>query len=71
MTLQELAARVTALEAEVARLKEKVGEVDQRPWWEKIVGTFEGDPLYEDAMRLGRKYRESLRPKPKKKPKGK
>jgi hypothetical protein len=67
MTLQQLAARLSALEAEVAQLKAKVGAADQRPWWEKIVGTFEGDPYYEEAMRLGRKYRESLRPKSKKK----
>lgn len=27
--------------------------------WEAIVGTFADDPLYEEAMRLGRKWRES------------
>jgi hypothetical protein len=67
MTLQELAARLTALEAEVARLKAKVGEGDQQPWWEKWVGAFRGDPHYEEAMKLGRKWRESQRPKPRKK----
>ena len=30
--------------------------------WQAIVGTFADDPLYEEAMRLGREYRESLRP---------
>jgi hypothetical protein len=65
----ELKTRLTALEAEVAQLKQKVETVvpDRKPWWEKIVGTFENDPLYEEAMRLGREYRESLRPKPTKK----
>jgi hypothetical protein len=31
------------------------------PWWEKIVGTFADNPVYDEAMRLGREYRESLR----------
>jgi hypothetical protein len=57
------------LEAELARLKAKLEseEAKKEPWWKKISGTFEGDPFYAEAMRLGRKYRESLRPKPQKK----
>jgi hypothetical protein len=49
----------------VARLKRKLEEQETiRPWWEQIAGTFENDPLYERAMRLGQHYRQSLRPKP-------
>jgi hypothetical protein len=29
--------------------------------WQVIVGTFADDPLYEEAMRLGRKWRKSQR----------
>ena len=54
--------RITALENELERLKKKV-DVDPRPWWEQIFGRFANDPMYEEAMRLGREYRESLRPK--------
>ena len=56
---------VTALEAEVARLKQAGlnGSEPQKPWWEEIWGRFKDDPEYEEAMRLGREYRESLRPK--------
>ena len=43
---------------------------DARPWWDKIAGTFANDSIYEEAMRLGREYRESFRPKPRKKKKG-
>lgn len=30
-----------------------------------VWGTFAGDPIYLEAMKLGREYRESLRPKAK------
>jgi len=62
VTLEE---RVAALEAEFALLKkERTNEAQpKKPWWEEIRGTFKNDPDYEEAMRLGREYRESLRPK--------
>ncbi len=55
--------RVAALEAELARLRRKIetGE-SARPWWERIAGTFEKDPVYEKAMKMGREYRKSLKP---------
>lgn len=71
MEARNLEARVADLEAEVARLREKVdnkeGDEAQEPWWKQIVGLFKDDPLHEEAARLGREYRESLRPKPRKK----
>jgi hypothetical protein len=57
--------RVAALEADMARLKVS------KPWWEQIAGTFANDPVYLEAMRLGRQYRESLRPPSQRKSKGK
>jgi hypothetical protein len=67
--LSLLTARVEALESEIARLKERAnGTADSDlPWWEKRWGVFDNDPDYDKAMELGRKYRESLRPKPSKK----
>jgi hypothetical protein len=66
MVAKSLADRVAALEAEVERLKGKIEGMagDGIPWWKKIWGAFAGDPAFEEAMRLGREYRESLRPKP-------
>ena len=57
--------RLTRLEEEVARLKgaKKSGEANALPWWEKIRGSFKDDPDYDEAMRLGRQWRESFRPK--------
>ncbi len=64
MTAPSLKQRVEALEAELERLKAKVDQppCDARPWWDKIAGTFANDPIYEEAMRLGREWRESFRP---------
>jgi hypothetical protein len=69
MSAEKLEARVAALEAAVERLRAKVDEsgTDKVPWWKAISGTFQNDPAYAEAMRLGRKYRESTRPKPRKK----
>lgn len=63
--LSLLTARLETLEAEVARLKEQFSAVayPDLPWWEKRWGIFDNDPDYDKAMELGRKYRESLRPK--------
>lgn len=59
MSMSEIEARLTVLEAEVARLKEK--QAPPVPWWETILGTFADDPTYDEAMRLGQQYRQSLR----------
>ncbi|MGH9840549.1 MAG: hypothetical protein ACREEM_17365 [Blastocatellia bacterium] len=66
MAARELELRVAALEAEMDLVKQKLeAEASAaKPWWQEIYGTFAGDPLYEEAMRLGREYRESLRPRP-------
>ena len=65
MASSKLEQRVTALEAEVTKLKDRLEAKDQTPpWWEQIAGTFENDLIYDHAMRLGQHYRQSLRPKP-------
>ena len=64
MASSSLEKRVSALEEELAALRRKIEGADAAiPWWEKIAGTFAHDPVYAEAMKLGRKYRESLRPK--------
>jgi hypothetical protein len=56
---KKIERRLTALETEVAELK---SQKQNLPWWEKIVGVFENDEDFDNAMKLGREYRESLRP---------
>jgi hypothetical protein len=64
MTSTKLEKRVAALEEEMARLKSKVETAESvKPWWERIAGTFDRDPVYERAMKLGREYRRSFDPR--------
>ena len=64
MSTSELAKCLTILEAEVEKLKRQGKSTGaKQPWWRQIAGQFANDSMYEEAMRLGREYRESLRPK--------
>ena len=65
MAVREIELRVAALEAEVTRLKTQMQEASkpEQDWLDRWYGAFANDPLFDEAMSLGRKYRESLRPK--------
>jgi hypothetical protein len=63
LTVEE---RLTALETEVAQLKAQLAREKSPngiPWREHRFGVFADSPEYEELTRLGREYRESLRPK--------
>ena len=63
ITLEE---RVKVLETELAEVKKQLANEhtpDRVPWWEQRFGAFADSNEYEEAMRLGREYRESLSPK--------
>ena len=59
-TLEE---RLMAVEAELARLKALLPPDTEasNPWWEQISGVFKDDPLFDEAERLGRAWREAQR----------
>lgn len=66
MATATLEERMAAVEQELAQLKQQLHAETPPviiPWWEKIAGTFANSEHYDEAMRLGREYRESLRPK--------
>jgi hypothetical protein len=71
MTQTEIEERLLALEAEIRLLKSqaqsKPNKADPK-WVLAHAGRFADDPGFDEVVRLGREYRESLRPKPKKKP---
>jgi hypothetical protein len=56
--------RVAILEAEVAQLKDKLEPESSKviPWWQKSSGSFANSSTFDEAMKLGHEYRESLRP---------
>jgi hypothetical protein len=61
ITLKE---RVEALEREVKFLKKRQGRskrVGELPWWVRLAGTFENDPVFDRIAEEGKLYRESLR----------
>jgi len=54
-----LEARVAALESESRLVKEQLmprGKTGD-PWWDDVWGAFADDPAFEEAIRLGRKWR--------------
>lgn len=63
MSNTELENRISVLEKEVAFLKQKIekDEKSKEPWWKQRIGMFANDPIYDEAMRLGREYRLSQR----------
>ncbi len=64
MTLKELESRVAALEKEIERLRAHLPTAaTQRHWWHDDAGRFANDPEFDEIVRLGKDYRDSLRAK--------
>lgn len=63
MAIETLEERVRTLETRLNRLQQQFEErvtlspMKEKRGWQAIIGTFENDPLYEEAMRLGREWR--------------
>ena len=72
MTIAEIEKRLTALEQEIAQLRQ-VRDAKPHPAQvlERIHGTFENDEAFREATRLGKKWRASQDPKPRRSAKAK
>ena len=55
---QALERRVNALEKKVAQLSAQPARSNRKRDWQRTIGIFQNDPDFEEAVRLGRKYRE-------------
>lgn len=62
MTRAQLESRVAVLEKQVAELVKATQKTSGKSWLDSA-GLFANDPVFEEAMRLGRDYRLSLRKK--------
>ncbi len=60
-----LEKRLQAVEEAVRRLQDQLenSEDPRQTWWREHVGRFKDDPEFEEILRLGKQYRQSLRPK--------
>ena len=67
MTLAQLEKRVERLEKLVHAQSLPVPPRNAK-WWLDHAGAFANDPGYDEIVRLGRQYRQSLRPKSRKSP---
>ncbi|MEO1404529.1 MAG: hypothetical protein AAFV72_25210 [Cyanobacteria bacterium J06635_1] len=58
---QHLEGRVATLEAELSKLQQLLSGLLQKetPWWVSIAGSFEDDPIFEEAVQLGQEWRQS------------
>ncbi len=53
--------RLTKVEQELAELKRLLSpQKDGKSWVERIAGTFEDDPDFEEIVKLGREFRKSV-----------
>ena len=55
-----LEKRVDALERELKLLRSAIRKKTERPWWERLAGTFKDDPLFDEIVEAGQTYRKSL-----------
>lgn len=56
-----LESRVATLETELAQMKQMLSVFVEKkdPWWLKVAGSFENDPTFDEAVRLGQEWRKS------------
>ena len=54
--------RVDALEREVRQLKNAVrsSKKKPKPWWERLAGAFKDDPVFDEIVESGNRYRKGL-----------
>ncbi len=60
--METLEERVRELESQMRHLLDREAQPERAARWEKIIGTFADSEGFEEAARLGREYRQSLRP---------
>lgn len=62
MTASTIEQRISVIENELAEIKARLAPAVAHPW-DAVFGALADSEGFEEAVRLGRNYRESLRPK--------
>ena len=60
-TTQQLEARLTRVEKELAELRAALPKKNAEPWYRQVVGDFADDKAYLEIMRLGKQIRSGKR----------
>ncbi len=60
MTVAELEQRLVAIEQELADLRNRIGQTPTAQAWQATVGMFSNSPEFDEAVRLGREYRDEV-----------
>jgi hypothetical protein len=64
VSTEALEGRLSAVEKELAELKSLMNSKKSKAkWWEDMFGSFANSEGFDEAVRLGKEYRDSLRPK--------
>jgi hypothetical protein len=61
---QRFSRQIAELDVKVTDLSGQLSSAQpsgDQAWWKRIVGVYRDDPEFDEAMRLGREYRDSLR----------
>jgi hypothetical protein len=66
MRMPAIEERLSVVEKELAQIKEQMATDHLQPTshsWDHVFGSLANSKGFDEAVRLGREYRESLRPK--------
>ncbi|MBC7816759.1 MAG: hypothetical protein IAG10_07720 [Planctomycetaceae bacterium] len=59
--LAQIEERLSRVETELAELKKAKQQDDDVPWYRKIAGQFNNDPVFDEIVRLGKEIRDNER----------
>ena len=59
--LSQIEERLRRVEAELAELRQSKQREDSVPWYRKIAGQFDNDPVFDEIVRLGKEIRDNER----------
>jgi hypothetical protein len=60
MTSQQIEEKILSIEKELAQVKQALAaSQSEKPSWLNVVGSFENDPDFDEAVRLGQEWRKS------------